>query len=190
MLGLSKLNWPCGPLLARATSCIPPIGWAKVSSTPAASCPVVPFRTVPCTVPACAAENGTRSRKRSSNRAPGVACCWPLAGPELRGGKRLLRASRGHWPLVFIARSGQRDVRFLAAEPALPLLDRFPKALALLHFPERSSWPQNRLPNIFPTGIQTANPANCHKWCPAAPATDPAWCGAAQGPTHPAEYKK
>src|ERR1700681_3066017 len=52
--GLSKENWPCASDCVFATGCIPPCNWMSITVTPEAGFPVVPFFTVPCTVPACA----------------------------------------------------------------------------------------------------------------------------------------
>ena len=52
--GLSKENWPCASDCVLATGCIPPCNWMSITVTPGAGFPVVPFFTVPCTVPACA----------------------------------------------------------------------------------------------------------------------------------------
>src|SRR5690348_2297741 len=88
------------------------------------------------------------------------------------------------------AHSCRRDAALADAAPALPLLDRFPRAPGPLRFPEPSSSLQNLRRNIFRSGIQTVGLAGCHKSCRAARATDPALCDAAPGPMHPAECKK
>src|SRR6266581_2532896 len=142
---------------------MPPIGWTRVSSTPAAGWPVVQFFTVPRTVPACAtakeakinAANAIRRRSHRIIMSPG----WPVA-------------------------------RLAAAAPGIPSLDRFRREPGLPRFQGLFSSLQNHLRSISRSDIQIANHADCHRWCRGVRATGQAWSGEAQDPRHQAEYRK
>src|SRR5713226_7061743 len=145
---------------------MPPWSWTSVRSIPAAGLAVVPFFTVPRTVPAFAIANGARTNAPSSAK------------------RALFRIIGRSGPLP---RPGARRA---AAAPETPSPARFRQAPAPPHFQGPFSWLQNHLRNIFRNDTQNAGRASYHGWCRDAPAADRALSGAAQDPRHPAEYKK
>src|SRR5882762_3043736 len=134
-----------------------------MSSIPAAALPVVPFLTVPRTVPASATARGARTS------APSKA--------------NLTEYGR------LIARSRQPGAFRAAAALAHPSPDRSPRAPAPLHSQGLSSLLRSHLPSIFRNDTQNAGRADCHRWCRGAPAVGPALSDAAQDPRHLAECK-
>src|ERR1700674_339792 len=132
---------------------------------PAAGLPVVPFFTVPWTVPACTPANGESKRHAKTANRPAKALTEHSDRP---------------------APSEPPS----AAALVIPSPDQFRQEPTPLPFRAQLSSSRNRLRNIFPIDIQSAGPGDCRKSCRGAPAIDPALTGEEPGPMHQGEYRK
>src|SRR5712692_7022503 len=158
---LSNVNFPCASVLELPTGCIPPCSCSKITSTPPTVFPVVPFLTVPCNTPAWAATAPKSSVAKSTQ----------------------VLFTGGHAPLP------PHALHAVCAR-SLRSLDRFPQAPAPPRSPAKSSLPRSPLPNTFRSETQSADRANCHKWCRDAPSIDPTSSDAARHRRRPAECRE